>query len=109
LGGTAAWAQETYEYLKQQGLTQAGSAQEWLAGELQKKGTWEYRILVWNSELSAADQERVLNDLGRENWECFQIDRVNASEQRVYLKRRVPSLLETLPVDRAWQIFQLWK
>ena len=43
--GTMEWATDMYQSLKDQGLTTAGSARQWLSQDFNSIGAWEYKIV----------------------------------------------------------------
>ena len=89
--GTVDWANDTFQYLKEQGMTSASSTSEWLANDWNNMESWEYKIVPIR-ELNNEELEQTLNERGKEGWECFSIN-----DTRMILKRQKESYLRRLP------------
>lgn len=82
-----------------------GDIVEWLKADVQKMGTWEYKVvkIVEPEDLKAGEQsgesvESQLGKLGAEKWECFWMERRDAKTLYAYMKRRHRSYVETVPL-----------
>ncbi len=106
LNSSVEWAQKTYETLKENGMTKAANASQWMSEEMKKAKTWEYKVVSVSG--SAGDLERQLNSLGAEGWECFGTTDV-AGGTGVLCKRRPISMLSNIPVDRALIMMKMLK
>jgi len=69
---------------------------EWAKEDFQRWGDWEYRIVVM-ADGDLASVETQLNELGKERWEVFWIERTD-SGLRVFMKRSAISYLRSVPV-----------
>jgi len=85
------WANDTFESLKESGLTNAENTSQWLSQDWKNMQSWEYKTIVLeaNGENSADDQ---LNQLGSQGWECFHVD-----SGTFYFKKPADSYLRHLP------------
>ncbi len=92
---TLDWANQTYQSLKQQGLTTASSTSEWVSEDWNKMGAWEYKVIQLGSEPERV--EKTLNELGLERWECFHIAAAEGSGQTFYFKKPARSYLKNIP------------
>lgn len=102
----AEWAGQTYQTLKEQGLTSAASAYEWWSAEMKKAASWEYRVLTVPATTAALQKE--LDTLGADGWECVGPS-LSGNSQVLIFKRRGTSFLTDMPVDRSLQILKLLK
>lgn len=97
----AQWATATYESLKQQGLTTAGSTREWLSNDWNAMGAWQYKVVQLEPD---ADIETALNELGQKNWECFHVQTAGSTVAgspatiQFFLKRPGKSFLRHIPL-----------
>jgi hypothetical protein len=106
LSSSVEWAQKTYEALKANGMTTATTASQWMAEEMKKAKTWEYKVVSVAG--SAGDMEFQLNSLGAEGWECFGTTEI-AGAKAILCKRRPISMLSSIPVDRALIMMKMLK
>ena len=85
------WANDTFESLKESGLTNAENTSQWLTQDWKNMQSWEYKTIVLadTGEGSADDQ---LNGLGAQGWECFHVD-----SGTFYFKKPADSYLRHLP------------
>lgn len=85
------WANDTFESLKESGLTSADNTSQWLTQDWKNMQSWEYKTMVLKSiaDESADDQ---LNRMGAEGWECFHVD-----SGTFYFKKPADSYLRHLP------------
>lgn len=102
---TSTWISNQYNNAVKTGETSATTAKEWVVDDLRKIGTWQYKV-VGNS---IADVEDTLNTLGAERWECFAVQNRNASNVRLYLKRRHRSYLQQLPAKDLLRLAPILK
>ena len=99
------WANEMYQSLKDKGMTTAGSTKEWLTSDWKAMGAWEYKIVkVDTSDL--ANTEKRLNELGKDNWECFHVAARGDSEF-MYFKKPAKSFLKNVPFKDALHLIPL--
>jgi len=82
------WANDTFESLKEKGLTNAENTTQWLTQDWKNMQSWEYKTAVL--ETGSADEQ--LNQLGAEGWECFHVD-----SGTFYFKKPADSYLRHLP------------
>ena len=92
---TMKWANETYEALKEKGLTTANDAGSWLTQDFKNMNAWEYKVVVISGR-QPFTAEKTLNKLGTERWECFHVQ-PGASSLTFYLKKPKRSYLKSLP------------
>ncbi len=83
---------ELYESLRDRGMTSARDAQQWVQEDFQNMYSFEYKILP-KTEVADGNLESTLNELGRERWDCFEVD-----EAAFYFKRQKKSYLRNVPV-----------
>ena len=107
LNSSVDWAQKTYEALKANGMTTASTASQWVAEELKKAKTWEYKVVTVSG--AAGELEKQLNLLGADGWECFGTQVTPASGTQVLCKRLSVSMLSSIPVDRALMMMKMLK
>lgn len=90
-GDAMGWANDTFESLKESGLTNAENTSQWLTQDWKNMQSWEYKSIVLEDtgETSADDQ---LNRLGAQGWECFHVD-----SGTFYFKKPADSYLRHLP------------
>lgn len=93
---TTEWMNKLYQSAKDQGLTTAANAKEWVASDLNSMGDWEYQILSMDPADPQAIQTQ-LNKLGKSRWECFHVsDRDD--NWTLFLKRSKRSYLSRVPL-----------
>jgi len=90
-GDAMGWANDTFESLKESGLTNAENTSQWLSQDWKNMQSWEYKTIVLKAtgEGSADDQ---LNQMGAQGWECFHVD-----SRTFYFKKPADSYLRHLP------------
>ena len=98
---SAGWIQNMYEKAKKSGETSASSAKEWVTSDLAKSGTWQYKVVVIESD-NLEEIQRKLNELGSERWECYSI-----VGQRYHFKRPQHSTLRQLPAKELLRLLPL--
>ena len=96
-GAADAWnaVQDLYEQAKEAGETVPDDIVEWTRQDVQKIGTWEYRI-----EHVAADRvemQATLNQWGKDRWEAYWVER-DATGYTLHLKRSARSYLRLIPI-----------
>ena len=91
-GDSSQWVIETYNTLHEQGLTTAKNAHQWVQEDYRSMYSFEYKILS-KSEVSPEEMEATLNELGKERWDCFEVD-----SAAFYFKRQKKSYLRNVPV-----------
>ena len=85
------WANDTFESLKESGLTSAENTSQWLSQDWENMQSWEYKTVVLEvAEGESADDH--LNQLGTQGWECFHVD-----SGTFYFKKPADSYLRNLP------------
>jgi hypothetical protein len=107
--GSLEWATGTFELLKKQGATTAGSVQEWAMEDYQAMGAWEYKVVPLLPTTEHEQTESELNKLGADRWECFSV--VPPTEPGTpclyYLKREKKSYLKSLPMKDLMRLVPL--
>ena len=91
-----------YETAKEKGEQVPKDVYEWARQDLQRHGTWEYRV-VEVTEMASTYIETTLNELGAERWECIWIQPLG-KKQRLVLKRPVQSYLRNLPLSQVLKL-----
>jgi len=91
-----------YESAKAKGEQVPKDVYEWARQDLQRHGTWDYR-LVEVSESPSATIQTTLNELGAERWECIWIE-PRGKTLRLFLKRPVRSYLRNLPLSQVLKL-----
>ena len=92
---TMKWANETYEKLKARGMTTAKDASSWVTEDFKNINAWEYKV----KEIASSDgpaAQLVLNKMGVDRWECFQIQ-PKGNGMMMFFKKRKQSYLKSLP------------
>ena len=90
-GDAMGWANDTFESLKESGLTNADNTSQWLSQDWKNMQSWEYKtVRVEATGDDSADDQ--LNRLGAEGWECFHVD-----SGTFYFKKPADSYLRHLP------------
>ena len=97
---TQAWKEieKLYEKAKEAGDTTPGDVVDWAKGDIQRIGDWEYRIVT---VATAGDDvlEKRFNELGRDRWEIFWVERFRRGNLRLFLKRPARSYLKSIPLS----------
>jgi hypothetical protein len=88
-----------YEMARDKGEQVPKDVYEWARQDLQRYGTWEYRVV----KVSAGAIEKTLNELGTERWECVWIEPAGKQLQLI-LKRPVRSYLRNLPLSQVLKL-----
>ena len=87
------WANDTFESLKENGLTNAENTSQWLKQDWKNMQSWEYKTIELE-ETADAPLDKQLNTLGAAGWECFHID-----SGKFYFKKPADSYLRHLPFN----------
>ena len=98
------WASEMFNSLKEQGMTRAENTQQWLADDWKLAGAWEYHVATLKADSEPAS---VLNELGKERWECFQVISIPGGPSTFYFKRPAKSYLNNLPMKDLMHLLPL--
>ena len=98
------WASEMFNSLKEQGMTRAENTQQWLADDWKLAGAWEYHVTTLKAD---SDPASVLNELGKERWECFQVISSPGGPSTFYFKRPAKSYLNNLPMKDLMHLLPL--
>jgi len=91
-----------YETAKKTGEEVPKDVYEWARQDLQRHGTWEYRVV----EIGATDAkavEEALNGLGTERWECVWVQ-TSGKTMRLFVKRPVRSYLRDVPLSQLLKL-----
>ena len=64
--------------------------------EVEKLFRWEYRVVEVPTEISTADLEGKLGELGSDGWECFHMQTQASNTTRITCKRKPRSALSYL-------------
>ena len=99
------WANKMFKSLKDQGLTTAGDAQEWLSEDLKNMNGFQYKVMRITTD-SPEKMEKDLNQLGSEGWECFHVSE-NNQNQTMFFKKAKNSYLKKLPVRDMLRLIPL--
>ena len=83
---------DTYESLRDRGMTTAKDARQWVQDDVRNMNAFEYKV-VPKSQISGENMEAILNELGEERWDCFEVD-----DTTFYFKRQKKSYLRNIPV-----------
>jgi hypothetical protein len=102
---TLDWANQTFQSLKQQGLTTASSTSEWVNEDWNKMGAWEYKIIQLDSNLPKT--QKTLNELGADRWECFHVSVSAEQVQTFYFKKPARSYLNNIPFKDMMKLVPL--
>lgn len=100
------WANKMFKSLKDQGLTTAGDAQEWLSEDLKNMNGFQYKVIRITTTDSPEKMEKELNQLGSNGWECFHVSE-NKSNQTMFFKKAKNSYLKKLPVRDMLRLIPL--
>ncbi len=93
-------AKELYEKARESGEKVPENIKEWIKEDIKKIGTWEYKIVLIDSKRSI---EKELNELGKERWECFWIER-KENGFSLFLKRPVKNYLKAIPAKHLLKL-----
>lgn len=97
--------QAMYEKAKRSGEQVPESVYEWTKEDLKKMNDWEYKVVaVKKSDMP--EVETALNELGKERWQCFWVDK-KKDHVVFYFHRRARSYLKTLPFREILRILPL--
>lgn len=91
---TADWVNSLYQKAKQTGETTATSAKDWVVDDFQRGGSWQYQVVEGPADVKR--QQAMLNKLGNERWECYEVI-AGPGGSVFYLKRRSQSVIRSLP------------
>ena len=103
---TSGWVNDTYKSLKDQGLTHAGSATQWLTDDIRAIGSWEYKVISLNANDSVEAIEAKLNEHGGKKWECFHVVE-GAESMKLMFKRAKRSYLKNGPLKDLMKLVPL--
>lgn len=84
------WANDTFQSLKDKGLTTASDTSEWLSQDWKNSQCWQYKIVTLAGENDVMTEE--LNKLGKDGWDCF-----HTEGGRFFFKKPTESYLRELP------------
>ncbi len=104
---TMKWANETFEALKNKGLTTANDAGSWLTQDFKNMNAWEYKV-VFVADKQPAAAEKTLNQLGAQRWECFHVQ-PHAASLMFYFKKPKRSYLKSLPTSDLMRLVPMMK
>ncbi len=93
-------ARELYEKAKESGEKVPEDIKDWIKEDINKIGTWEYKIAFLDAE---SNLEKELNKLGKDRWECFWIEK-RENGLKLFLKRPVRSYLKTIPTKHLLKL-----
>ena len=88
------WANETFEFLKSQGMTTASDTSQWLGQDWNNMESWEYKVVTLGDTEESLTS--TLNELGKQGWECFEIE-TRTEGTRFFFKKPTFSYLRQLP------------
>jgi len=104
-GGAQKWAMESFDALKQKGLTTANNASGWLSEDFKNMSAWEYKVK--HIDVSNGDAaESALNKMGSEQWECFHVQGTG-SRLTFFFKKEKRSYLRSLPTSELMRLVPL--
>lgn len=90
---------QLYEQAKESGEKVPGDVMDWARQEIRKVGAFEYRVVAVRDRRTPEALEAQLDALGRDRWECFQVDGGGEwAEDRLFCKRPVRSYLRAIPL-----------
>ena len=102
------WANNMFKSLKDQGLTTAGTAQEWLSEDLKNMNGFQYKVIRLTASDSPEKLEKELNQLGSSGWECFHVSENSSTQkQTMFFKKAKNSYLKKLPVRDMLRLIPL--
>ncbi len=93
-------AKELYEKAKESGEKVPEDIKDWIKEDIKKIGTWEYEIVLLDSE---SNLEEELNKLGIQRWECFWIEKRD-NGLKLFFKRPVKSYLKAFPAKHLLKL-----
>lgn len=103
---TVEWASNMFNQLKENGLTNADNAKDWMAEDFASIGAWEYKVLKMEADQASSRLEVTMNKLGQERWECFAIQPAGTS-MLYHFKRQKKSYLQSLPLKDMLHLLPL--
>ena len=83
-----------YEKAKETGEEIPANIKEWVQKDVSKIGTFEYTVLVIEKDVSMDERMKRLNELGKDRWEVYWVDRTNEGTV-FYLKKIGKSYLKS--------------
>tara|TARA_Y100001934_G_scaffold262415_1_gene336848 strand:- start:590 stop:979 length:390 start_codon:yes stop_codon:yes gene_type:complete len=86
---------ELYDEKVEGGKALSARSKEWIKGDIENMGDWEYKIVPFG-EVAAAELEKKLNQLGSERWQCFWVE-ANGKSKTFYFKRTKLSYINKIP------------
>lgn len=104
-------AQNASEFLSQlygnardQSAETASNIKDWTAEDLANMGAWEYTVVSVGSDPDLLESQ--LNQMGKERWECFSVQR-NGDRYTLLFKRSKKSFLRQLPAKELLRLVPL--
>lgn len=95
------WLMAQYLKAKEAGTTSANSVGQYFQDELSKIGAWEYQVQTATGDAMAI--QVMMNEAGRDRWECFSATD-SADGQMLYYRRRMKSDFDNIPTRDLMRI-----
>ncbi len=94
---------EFYEKARESGETVPDDVREWVEGDIDRMGTWEYKVLrVDGSDPEPLEEQ--LSELGKERWECS-MTAYPKPQLTILCKRPARSYIKMLPFKDVLRLF----
>ncbi len=90
------WVNEMYQSLKDQGLTSARSATEWVQDDFRNMNAVEYKI-IRTTITDVAEFEKQMNELGQDRWDCFHVQERDGTTT-FFFKKAKRSYMRNIPL-----------
>lgn len=106
---TMTWVNDAFKSLRDNGLTSAGTAKEWVAEDWKSINAWEYKVVSIDLAEVAENPkllEETLNENGKLRWDCFHVADTLGKTQ-FYMKRQKKSYLKNVPLKDMLKLIPL--
>ena len=95
------WLSQLYGNARDQSIGTASSIKNWTAEDIANMGAWEYRVVSVGDDLDLLEAQ--LNQMGKERWECFLVQR-DGNRNTLLFKRSKKSFLRQLPAKELLRL-----
>lgn len=94
--------EQLYGQVKEDGKPVADGPVEWALADVQRIGDWEYRVVSLQLTTDM-EMEARLNEIGRDRWEAFWVDR-REKQIRIFFRRPARSYLKNAMEMEPWKL-----
>ena len=93
-----------YKKAVESGTTTAKSTKDWVEEDIGKMGAWVYTSRTVSTEEDAQATVAMLNEMGREKWECFWVEK-QGTATTLYFKKSPRSYISNIPFKDLVKMF----